>query len=121
MPHLLDRHDTYATLSDAQAERAGGDDARLSAAVFAAFRAALAPGDRYYVHTPAGGEEGFIDRGRVVRSWAAYYLLPAVQVARPAEADVVLAYDANPRALPVRLREVRWIAGETAWVARVAR
>ena len=45
-----------------------------------AFLARLGPHSRYAVDVPAGERGPFITRGEVVRAYAAFYFLPAVQV-----------------------------------------
>jgi len=58
-------------------------------APFDAFRARLAPKERYAVDVPPGAKGPFITRGAVVRAYAAFYFLPAIQVTR---ADRVFHY-----------------------------
>jgi hypothetical protein len=45
-------------------------------------------------------------RPLIVRSYAAYWLLPAVQVRRLADADAVVSYRSDPRTLGVPLASV---------------
>ena len=50
---------------------------------------ALRPKERYAVDVPPGAKGPFITRGAVVRAYAAFYFLPAIQVTR---ADRVFHY-----------------------------
>jgi hypothetical protein len=49
----------------------------------------LGPKERYAVDVPPGAKGPFITRGAVVRAYAAFYFLPAIQVTR---ADRVFHY-----------------------------
>jgi len=72
---------------------------RLTVVVAAVFLAALAVSalfsayhvrkERYAVDVPPGAKGPFITRGAVVRAYAAFYFLPAIQVTR---ADRVFHY-----------------------------
>ena len=72
----------YSKLTQAERLHAAGDRLRLDPAPFDAFRAQLRPRDRYAVDVPAGGRGPFITRGAIVRNYAAFYFLPAIQVPR---------------------------------------
>ena len=64
----------------------------LPVAALEAFRRAVRPSDRYVVEAPAGRRVGFANEGFVLRSFAAYWLLPAIPAATRADATVVLRY-----------------------------
>jgi hypothetical protein len=66
-------------LTDRQREHAAGDRLHLDAAPFDAFRSKLRPRTRYAVDVPPGIRGPFISEGDVVRAYAAFYFLPAVQ------------------------------------------
>jgi hypothetical protein len=68
---------------------AAGDRLGFDPAPFDAFRARLRPKERYAVDVPPGAKGPFITRGAVVRAYAAFYFLPAIQVTR---ADRVFHY-----------------------------
>ena len=68
---------------------AAGDRLGFDAAPFDAFRAQLQPRERYAVDVPPGAKGPFITRGAVVRAYAAFYFLPAIQVE---QADHVFRY-----------------------------
>jgi hypothetical protein len=76
-------------LSDAQRRHAAGDRLHLDPAPFDAFLAKLRPGARYAVDVPPGERGPFITRGAVVRAYAAFYFLPAIQAAH---APIVFHY-----------------------------
>jgi hypothetical protein len=76
-------------LSPAERVHAAGDRLGLAAGPFDAFRATLRGHERYAVDVPAGAKGPFITRGAVVRAYAAFFFLPAVQLPR---ADRVFHY-----------------------------
>ena len=76
-------------LTSSERRHAAGDRLHLDAAPFDTFLAQLRPGERYAVDVPPGGKGPFITRGAVVRAYAAFYFLPAIQVER---ADRVFRY-----------------------------
>jgi hypothetical protein len=76
-------------LTQAERRHAAGDRLHIAPGPFDAFRATLRPGERYAVDVPAGAKGPFITRGAVVRAYAAFYFLPAIQVRR---ADRVFHY-----------------------------
>ena len=69
-------------LSDVERLHAAGDRLHLRRAPFDAFRAELHPRERYAVDVPPGPRGPFITRGEVVRAYAAFFFLPAIQVPR---------------------------------------
>ena len=76
-------------LTPAQRRHAAGNRLGLDPAPFDAFRAELRPRERYAVDVPPGAKGPFITRGAVVRAYAAFYFLPAIQVG---QADHVFRY-----------------------------
>jgi hypothetical protein len=76
-------------LTPAERQHAAGDRLGLDPAPFDAFRARLQPRERYAVDVPPGAKGPFITRGAVVRAYAAFYFLPAIQVE---QADHVFRY-----------------------------
>jgi hypothetical protein len=76
-------------LTSAERRHAAGDRLGFDAAAFDAFRAQLQPRERYAVDVPPGAKGPFITRGAVVRAYAAFYFLPAIQVG---QADHVFRY-----------------------------
>lgn len=67
-------------LSAAQRRHAAGNRLHLDPRPFDAFLARLGPRTRYAVDVPPGAHGPFITRGAIVRAYAAFYLLPAIQV-----------------------------------------
>jgi hypothetical protein len=77
-------------------------------------KAAMPPDALYYFDLRTGpGTTAF-------RFWARGWLLPRIQVDSLAKADWVVAWQADPRSLPVSYTSLRRI-GPTAWVGRVKR
>jgi hypothetical protein len=67
-------------LTALERRHAAGDRLRLDPSPFDSFRARLSPRERYAVDVPPGEQGPFITRGAVVRAYAAFYFLPAIQV-----------------------------------------
>jgi hypothetical protein len=67
-------------LTSAERKHAAGDRLGFDSAAFDAFRVQLRPRERYAVDVPPGAKGPFITRGAVVRAYAAFYFLPAIQV-----------------------------------------
>jgi hypothetical protein len=76
-------------LTSAERRHAAGNRLGFDATPFDAFRARLQPRERYAVDVPPGAKGPFITRGAVVRAYAAFYFLPAIQVE---QADHVFRY-----------------------------
>jgi len=83
LPRVEDGIARDSKLSAVERRHAAADRLHLDSAPFDAFRAKLRPRLRYAVDVPAGSGGGpFITRGAVVRAYAAFYFLPAIQVPR---------------------------------------
>jgi hypothetical protein len=82
LPRVEDNIARDSKLSDIQRRHAAGDRLHLDPRPFDAFRARLHTRQRYAVDVPAGARGPFITRGEVVRAYAAFYFLPAIQVQR---------------------------------------
>lgn len=67
-------------LTTAERRHAAGDRLHLDPAPFDAFRARLRARERYAVDVPPGPAGPFITRGEIVRAYAAFFFLPAIQV-----------------------------------------
>jgi hypothetical protein len=76
-------------LTAVQRRHAAGDRLHLDPAPFDEFLGKLAPRRRYAVDVPPGEQGPFISRGAVVRAYAAFYFLPAIQAG---EAPLVFRY-----------------------------
>jgi hypothetical protein len=66
-------------LTSSARRQAAGDRLGLDPGPFDAFRAGLQSRERYAVDVPPGARGPFITRGAVVRAYAAFYFLPAIQ------------------------------------------
>jgi hypothetical protein len=71
-------------LTSVERRHAAGDRLRLRSAPFDRFKATLHPRERYRVDVPEGARGPFITRGAVVRAYAAFFFLPAIQQPRAA-------------------------------------
>ncbi len=87
--HVAQAFARDSKLTPAQRLHAAGDRLGLDPAPFDAFRTALRPRERYAVDVPPGAKGPFITRGAVVRAYAAFYFLPAIQLE---QADHVFHY-----------------------------
>jgi hypothetical protein len=87
--HLAQSAARDSKLTSAERKHAAGDRLGFDAAAFDAFRVQLQPRERYAVDVPPGSKGPFITRGAVVRAYAAFYFLPAIQVE---QADHVFRY-----------------------------
>ena len=76
-------------LTSVERRHAAGDRLAFDAMPFDAFPVQLQPRERYAVDVPPGAKGPFITRGAVVRAYAAFYFLPAIQVE---QADHVFRY-----------------------------
>lgn len=90
-------------LSGAEAERVGGESAHVDPQVIALLGHLIPSHDTYAVVASAavGGEY------TAFWEWAAYALLPRLQVTEPAHAQWILSWDRDPRTLGVALASVR--------------
>jgi len=78
------------------------------------YRAQVEPGDRFYVQAPVTA--GALNDAMIV---AGYALLPAVMVARPDQANVIVSYEADPGTLPYRYASIARLRHGVS-VARIA-
>jgi hypothetical protein len=85
------------------------------------FRAHLRRGDLYFVSAPASASfDPGVDRSASLQTFGRYYLLPAIAVATPAQASVILSVGTDPKALGLSLAEVVQDGSNPFWFARVA-
>jgi hypothetical protein len=82
LPHVEDTISAGSRLTPLERLHAAGDRLHLDMAKFDAFKAQLHPRERYAVDVPPGKRGPFITEGAIVRAFAAYYFLPAVQAPR---------------------------------------
>jgi hypothetical protein len=85
------------------------------------FRAHLRGDDFFFVSAPASASfTPGVDRSATLQTFGRYYLLPAIAVATPSQATVVLSVGQDPKALGIPLAEVVQDGPNPFWVARVA-
>ncbi len=92
LPRVEDGIARDSRLTSADRRHAGGNRLGLDPAPFDAFRARLRPRQRYAVDVPEGEKGPFITRGAVVRDYSAFFFLPAIEVVRRADAELVFRY-----------------------------
>ena len=119
--------DTWRWLSDQRTELEGltpadriqapGFNNRLPVGGFDLFRANVRRGDTVYVHARSGTTVRGVDFPTGARTFARYYLLPAIVVERPQDATVVVGIGRDPRELGLRYRSEQ--REEPFYVARV--
>jgi hypothetical protein len=111
----------FAALSPQERAQEPGTAQLLPVDAFDFFRSMLRKGDRYYLAVTSGTFTAGVDRATAGRIFGRFYLLPAVQVAAPASADVVLTVGIDPHSLGVPLGPVAKFRGGNYFVARVRR
>jgi hypothetical protein len=116
---LSSQHAEFAHLSPAERRQEPGTAQLLPVEAFDFFRSKLRDGDHYYIAAKRGGFETGVDRATASRIFARYYLLPAIQVDAPDEADVVFTVGVDPKSLGVRLGRVQKFGGGNYYAARV--
>jgi hypothetical protein len=94
-PDLSGARARDAGLSKAQAARAIWRESPLPPALYDFWRSRLRRGDRYYVAARQESEQS-LEKPNIVRAYAAYWLLPAIQVRHPRRANVVLTFRVDP-------------------------
>jgi hypothetical protein len=89
--------------------------------MFDFYRRNMRRDERFYVQAPAEAFGEFADKQTIVRNVARYYLLPAIEVARPEDATVVVSYDSDPGLLPLTYSEQIRAGLQLIFVSRVRR
>ena len=118
---LSSQHADFAHLSPTERRQEPGTAQLLPVDAFDFFRSKLRDGDRYYVAARRGGFETGVDRATASRIFARYYLLPAIQVDAPNDADVVFTVGLEPKSLGVKLGRIEKFGGGNYYAARVSR
>ena len=119
--HMRNERARYVGLSPAERERAFGERIPLRMDVFDFYRSHLRRGDRYWVQVEASPFSTFADKATIVRGVGRMALLPAVEVERPQDADVILSWDSDPGLLPYRYSEQYRAGLQLLFVSRVQR
>lgn len=108
-------------MSTAERNQAYGTLIPLRMDVFDFYRANLRPGDRYWVQVDPGAFSEFADKATVVRAVGRMALIPAVEVDRAEDADVILSWDKDPGLLPYEYSEQYRAGLQLLFVSRVKR
>jgi hypothetical protein len=116
---LSGQHAQFADLSPQERAREPGTAQLLPVDAFDFFRSKLHDGDRYYIAARRGGFQTGVDRATASRIFARYYLLPAVQVDAPEDADIVFTVGVDPKSLGVPLARAQKFSDGEYYVARV--
>jgi hypothetical protein len=116
---LSDQHAQFAPLSARERAQEPGTAQLLPVDAFDFFRSKLRDGDRFYIAAKRGGFQTGVDRATASRIFARYYLLPAVQVDAPEDADIVFTVGVSPKSLGVPLGRVQKFSGGNYYAARV--
>jgi hypothetical protein len=96
---LADQRSDLADLSPVDRVQAPGFNNRLPVGAFDFFRANVRRGDRVYVLAREGTTVRGVDFPTGARTFARYYLLPAIVVEDPGDATVVVAIGRDPKEL----------------------
>jgi hypothetical protein len=104
-----------------QREHAPGDAIPLPMDRLDHYRNWLAADDRFWLDVNPSGFSSHVDLPSAVAALARFYLLPAVEVSRPADATVVLSWDHDPGLLPLRYSEQYREGIQVVFVSRIAR
>jgi hypothetical protein len=81
--------DERSDLTRAEAAGAAAVNERLPLDEFEAMRARVGRGDTWWIEVPEGDVQGLTTRGAVYRTFALYWLLPALPAGSREEADAV--------------------------------
>jgi hypothetical protein len=116
---LSGQRDQFAGLSVQERAQEPGTAQLLPVDAFDFFRSKLRGDDRYYLAVTRGTFTAGVDRATAGRIFGRFYLLPAIQVDAPANADVVLAVGIDPHSLGVPLGPIAKFPGGNYFAARV--
>jgi hypothetical protein len=117
---LSEQRSDSETLSEVDRFQAAGFANRLPVGGFDFFRTHVKRGDRVYVHARTGTSVRGVDFPTAARTFARYYLLPAVVVDDFRDATVVVTVARDPRELGLEYASVLEQDGGTFTVARVS-
>ncbi len=118
---LSGQHAQFEPLSTRERAQEAGTAQFLPVDAFDFFRAKLREGDRYYLAVTHGHFVTGVDRATAARIFGRFYLLPAIQVDVPEQADVVLTVGVDPHSLGLTLGPVAKFADGNYFEARVRR
>ena len=114
---LSDQRSDLGRLGPADRIQAPGFNSRLPVGGFDFFRANVRRGDRVFVLARPGTTVRGVDFPTGARTFARYYLLPAVVVERPEDATVVVGVGRDPAELGLDYRSE--LREDAFYVARV--
>ena len=103
---------TFRELSAYERVRWSGHRVVADSRAFDALRARIPPGATYYLQIEGAG--GKRVSGGAFRHWALGWLLPRIAVRSPAEAEWVIAKNADPRRLEIEYVGVERIAADVS-------
>jgi hypothetical protein len=89
-------HRTWAAFTDSARQEAAGVNAGFAGTFFETLASYVHADDRVYFQVPRR-RYGTLDLHDTVAALGRYYLAPAVEVGDPADATVVVSYEADPR------------------------
>ena len=118
---LSEQRSQFAHFTAQEREQEPGTAQLLPVDAFDFFRTKLSEGERYYLAVTPGGFTSGVDRAACARIFGRFYLLPAVQVGTPQEAQVILTVGVDPHSLGVPLGPVEKFSGGNYFAARVQR
>ena len=118
---LSEQHSQFAHFTAQEREEEPGTAQLLPVDAFDFFRTKLSEGERYYLAVTPGNFTSGVDRAQAARIFGRFYLLPAVQVGTPQEAQVILTVGVDPHTLGVPLGPVEKFSGGNYFAARVQR
>ena len=118
---LSEQRSQFAHFTAQEREQEPGTAQLLPVDAFDFFRTKLSEGERYYLAVTPGGFTSGVDRAQAARIFGRFYLLPAVQVGTPQEAQVILTVGVDPHSLGVPLGPVEKFSGGNYFAARVQR
>ena len=95
---LNDGHRTFAAYSDTARRQAASVNAGFAGTLWDQIASYVDRGDRVYYQVPSR-PYGTLDLHDTVAALGRWYLAPAVETTDPADATVVISYEADPSAL----------------------
>jgi len=110
----------FASLSAGERAQEPGTAQLLPVDAFDFFRAHVRKGERYAIVVKPGSFQAGVDRPQATRIFARYYLLPAIQIADPARAEIVFTVGIDPHTLGIPFAAVDKFGGGAYYAARVA-
>lgn len=118
---LSTQRSTYAHDSALDRFEATGYGNALPVAGYEFFRGRLRSGERYYLAAAPGAYIGGVDRRTGLATFARYFLLPAIQVGDPKQADAIVSVGVDPATLGLTYSRVVQSPDGPFWYAQVQR